>query len=284
LPLLRIVRGTGEALGAPKVDREYVPPCLFLGGSVVLYNIVRDLVAQIEASRKELVSQIARGGFSIETLRGVQFEQLLRLRTLSRFSARLPSLLAAPALSPFFWYLELREIYGELAALHPEKDEFEMPAYDHLNSFPCFDELNQKIRAILRGVVTGSYLKIDFVRETGMQSIAFTDEAFTRPVEYFLAIKSKLDPRAVVREVEDADQFKFMPRSLATRAIRGVLLKEERVPPLQLPSQTGLTYFRLNRTESARIWSQMQTERTAVLRWPEADASDYQITLYMTLP
>jgi predicted component of type VI protein secretion system len=117
-----------------------------------------------------------------------------------------------------------------------------------------------------------------------MQSIAFTDEAFTRPVEYFLAIKSKLDPRAVVREVEDADQFKFMPRSLATRAIRGALLKEERVPPLQLPSQTGLTYFRLNRTESARIWSQMQTERTAVLRWPEADASDYQITLYMTLP
>jgi type VI secretion system protein ImpJ len=284
LPLLRIVRGTGEALGTPKVDREYVPPCLFLGGSVVLYNIVRDLVAQIDASRKELVSQIARGGFSIETLRGVQFEQLLRLRTLSRFSARLPSLLEAPALSPFFWYLELREVYGELAALHPEKDEFEMPAYDHLNSFPCFDELNQKIRAILRGVVTGSYLKIDFVRESGMQSITFTDEAFSRPVEYFIAIKSKLDPRAVVREVEDADQFKFMPRSLATRAIRGVLLKEERVPPLQLPSQTGLTYFRLNRTESARIWSQMQTERAAVLRWPEADASDYQITLYMTLP
>jgi type VI secretion system ImpJ/VasE family protein len=284
IPLLRIVRGTGEALGAPKIDREYVPPCLFLGGSAVLYNIVRDLVAQVDASRKELVTQIARGGFSIETLRGVQFEQLLRLRTLSRFSARLPALLAAPGVPPFQWYLELRELHGELAALHPEKDEFDVPAYEHENVYPAFDELNQKIRGLLRGVVTGSYLKIEFTREAGMQAIAFTDESFSRPVEYFLAIKSKLDPREVVRNVEDPDQFKFMPRSLATRAIRGVLLKEERVPPLQLPSQTGLTYFRLNRTDSARIWSQIQTERSAVVRWPDADASDFQITLYMTLP
>jgi predicted component of type VI protein secretion system len=101
------------------------------------------------------VTQIARGGFSIETLRGVQFEQLLRLRTLSRFSARLPALLAAPGVPPFQWYLELRELHGELAALHPEKDEFDVPAYEHENVYPAFDELNQKIRGLLRGVVTG---------------------------------------------------------------------------------------------------------------------------------
>lgn len=284
LPLLRIARSTGETLGSPKIDRDYVPPCLFLGGSPVLYNIVRDLVAQVEASRKELIAQINRGGFNVETLRGLQFEQMLRLRTLSRFSARLPGLLAAPGVPPFHWYLELLDLHGELAALHPEKNEFETPPYTHDNPFPAFDGLDRKIRAVLRGVVAGSYLKMEFAREPGLQGIALTEEHLSRPVEYFLGVKSKLDPREVVRAVEDADQFKFMPRSLATRAIRGVLLKEERVPPLQLPAQSGLTFFRVNRTESARIWAQIQAERSAILRWPNADGSDFEITLFMTLP
>ncbi|HEV2394898.1 MAG TPA: hypothetical protein VG146_21320 [Verrucomicrobiae bacterium] len=40
----------------------------------MLREIVRDLVSQVEASRKELVVQLARGGFSLETMRGVQFD------------------------------------------------------------------------------------------------------------------------------------------------------------------------------------------------------------------
>jgi type VI secretion system protein ImpJ len=284
IPLLRLARAAGEALGLPRIDPEYVPPCMFLSGSVILFQRVRDLVSQVQASRKELVVQVSRGGFSLEALRGVQFEQLMRLRTLNRFSARLGALLAAPSISPFDWYLELRDLHGELAALNPTRDDFDVPDYNHEALYPIFERLDLKIRDLLRGVVTASYMKLDFTRETGMQAAAFTDEHFTKPVEYFLAVKSKLDPREVTRIVEDADQFKFMPRSLASRAIRGVVLKEERIPPLQFPAQTGLTYFRVNRVESGRVWSQIQLEKSGILRWPEADASDFQVTLYMTLP
>lgn len=284
IPLLRIVRATGEALGLPKLDPEYVAPCVYLSGSTVLYQRVRDIVAQVQASRKELVVQLGRGGFNIESLRGAQFEQLMRLRTLNRFSARLGSLLAAPGVTPFDWYLELRDLHGELAALHPDRDDFNLAEYNHEGLFPVFEQLDEKIRALLRGVVTASFIKLDFTAEAGMHAASFTDEHFTKPVEYFLAIRSKLDPREVVRTVEDPDQFKFMPRSLATRAIRGVVLKEERVPPLQFPAQAGLTYFRVNRTESGRVWGQIQLEKSGILRWPDADASDFKITLYMTLP
>ena len=78
LPLLRIVRAAGEDVGMPKEDPDFVPPCLLLSGSRVLRELVRDLVAQVEASRKELVVQISRGGFSLDTMRGVQFEQVVR--------------------------------------------------------------------------------------------------------------------------------------------------------------------------------------------------------------
>src|SRR6185503_16813978 len=101
LPLLRIVRAAGEDVGLPKEDPEYVPPCLILSGSPILRELVRDLVSQVEASRKELVVQVSRGGFAIDTMRGVQFEQVMRLRTLNRYSARLPSFVLAPNVAPF---------------------------------------------------------------------------------------------------------------------------------------------------------------------------------------
>jgi type VI secretion system ImpJ/VasE family protein len=286
LPLLRIVRATGEDVGLPKEDPEYVPPCMLLSGSPVLREMVRDLVSQVEASRKELVVQVTRGGFSIDTMRGVQFEQLMRLRTLNRFSARLPSLIQAPVAAPFDLYVELRELLGELAALHPDRDEFECSPYQHDNQFLCFRELANKIRSFLRGVVAPSFLKLAFKDVGGILTANFSPEHFSQPNAYFLGIKTKLDPTALARYVEDGDKFKLMPQSLATRAIRGIELKEERHAPLELPAATDLHYFRLERANSARMWQQIQAEKTAAIRWTggELDWSDAGFTLYMTVP
>ena len=164
------MRAAGQDLGFPREDPEYVPPCLLLSGSPPLREMVRDLVSQVEATRKELVVQVSRGGFSVETLRGVQFEQLVRLRTLNRYSARLPSLVLAPGVSPFEMYLELRALLGELAALHPDRDEFESAPYNHENLYPCFRELSGKIRPFLRGVVTPTWRKLDFKDVNGVRA------------------------------------------------------------------------------------------------------------------
>ncbi len=287
LPLLRVRRAAGEDMGLPKEDPEFVPACLVLTGSPVLRELVRDLVAAVEASRRELVVQVARGGFSIENLRGLEFEQLMRLRTLNRFSARLPSMVAAPNVTPFALYLELRELLAELAALHPDRDEFESAAYNHDSPHLCFRELSTKIRALLRGAVAPSYLKLPFARDAQqVLTAALTDDHLTRPNAYFLGIKTKLDPIALARYVEDGDKFKLMPRSLVVRAIRGIELKEERHPPLELPAASDLSYFRVNRAASERMWQQVAAEKAVAVRWTgsELDWSDATFTLFMTVP
>ena len=286
LPLMRIMRGSGEDVGLPRQDPDYVPPCLVLTCSPVLRELVRDLVSQVEASRKELVVQIARGGFSLDTMRGLQFEQLMRLRTLNRFSGRLPSLIAAPNVSPFSIYVEFRELLGELAALHPDRDEFDAALYDHDNPLPAFRDLSAKIRSHLRGAVAPSYLKVVFSETGGVLLATLAPEHFTQPNAYFLGIKTKLDPTVLGRYVEDGDKFKLMPQSLATRAIRGIALKEERHPPLELPAQSDLHYFRIDRAASERMWQQIQTEKSAAVRWTggELDWSGATFTLFMTVP
>jgi type VI secretion system protein ImpJ len=284
IPLLRVVRAAGQEAGLPRQDPEYCGPCLVLGGSPLLIELARDLASQVEASRKELVVQLTRGGFSLENLRGIQFEQIMRLRTLNRFGARLPSLAEAPNTSPFVMYLELRELLGELTALHPDRDVFDVPAYDHDNPYLAFGELSAKIRSLLRGTVAPTYMKVAFASVGEIVTAVFEDKHFALPSDYFLGIETREDPRALAALVENPDEFKLMPKSMASRAIRGVLLKEERFVPLELPAKANLHYFRLLRSASTRAWDQIQAEKAAVIRWPDEGVSDFDISLYMTLP
>ncbi len=289
LPILRVVQSTGEAVGLPRQDPQFMPPCLVTGGSTVMRDLLRDLANQVEASRKELVIQINRGGFSVDKMRGVQFEQMLRLQILNRFSARLPHLAQcpvpeAPRVSPFTMYLELRQLLGELAALYPDRDQFEVAAYDHDAPALVFFELASKIRALLRGSVKPSFIRLPFQLEAGLLVAALTDEHLTRPTDYFLGIKTREDALAVAKLVEDPDKFKLMARSLGARAIWGVRLVLERLPPLELPSEAGLIYFRLQRGESQRMWERIVEEKAIAARWPGMEAADLQLALYMTVP
>ena len=284
IPLLRVTRAAGEEIGLPQQDPEFVGPCLVLNGSATLKELVRDLTSQVLASRQELVVQVTRGGFSIDALRGIQFEQIMRLQSLNRYGARLEALIETSNVAPFEIYVLLRELMGELAALHPDRDLFETAPYNHDNPYPVFSELAAKIRQLLRGSVAPSFLKVPFTDVNGLLSAVLTDEHLTRPTDYFLGIRTKEDPRTLARLVEDGDRFKLMPQSIAARAIRGVVLKEERFPPLELPAQSGLYFFRLLRGQSVRNWQQVQAEKVAVVRWTGNESADYDITLYMTLP
>jgi type VI secretion system ImpJ/VasE family protein len=287
LPLLKIVHAAGEDVGLPRRDPAYIPPCLVVGGSPVLSELLRDITNQVMASRNELVVQVNRGGFSIENMRGVQFEQVLRLRTLNRFSARLGSLIhASNGVTPFEMYMELRQLLAELAALRPDRDQFEIVEYDHDNPAIAFNEVSTRVRGLLKGVVRAKFLKVSFTMDQEQQILVagLSDEALSLPNEYFIAIKTKLDPSELAKLVLDRDKFKLMPQSLANQRIFGVKLNQELYPPVELPAQVGLHYFRVMRSESARLWERIAQEKSIAVRWPGIESSDFGITLYMTVP
>ncbi|MEX0885060.1 MAG: type VI secretion system baseplate subunit TssK [Phycisphaeraceae bacterium] len=283
LPLLRIVHATGEETGAPKQDPEFVPPCMTLSGSVVLRDMVRDLSNQVSAARQALVVQMTRGGFSIETMRGMQLEQVMRLRTLNRYAAGLATLAELPSMTPLAMYLALREMLGELAALNPGNDVFDVPRYDHHEPLAAFAAINEKLRSLLGGAVSEPWLRVGFEADGNGLIAALEDRHLADPTQYFLAVQTRQDPQAVAALVEDADRFKLMPAALAGRAIYGVKLQEERHPPLGLPSRADLHYFRLLREESARMWERILADKAVAAVWPDQENSDFQLSLYMTL-
>jgi type VI secretion system ImpJ/VasE family protein len=288
LPLLRIKRAAGEAVGRPLQDRDFIPPCLVLEGSPELQRTVMGIADDVEASRRELVPQLMHDGFNIEMLRPAQFGQLMKLRTLNKFSGRLPSLARAPAVPPFYMYVELRELLGDLVALQPDRDELiDVPPYRHEDPGTSFFDLAERIRQLLVSVVRQTVLRVDFVEKDGLMVAVLTDDHFTRPNRYYLGVATTGDPTALSRLIEHPDNFKLMAKSQIARAIRGVRLAEERHPPADLPRQNGLFYYSLDRdADRERAWGAIKQdpEKAVALKRPPGAFPDAKYTLYMIVP
>lgn len=282
LPLLRVMRSAGEDAGKPRQDPEFVPPCLMLRSSPTLHDMARDLTAQLNASREQLRVKAATGGLGLE----VKWELTLRLATLNRFCASLPSLVDDGSIPPFQLYLMWRELLGELLALRPDESGFECRRYDHLDPLPAFTELDRRIRAEIRVSRAAEPLRVVFAGEPGLLHADLEAQHFDRPTGYFLGIKTKVDRTKLSLYVTDGNKFKLMPRSLERAAIFGLELKEESYPPLELPGQSDLHYFRLLPASNQRRWDQIKNDKAVSLVWNRADLdlSDAAFTLFMTIP
>jgi type VI secretion system ImpJ/VasE family protein len=281
LPLLRVMRATGDEAGKPRQDTDFVPPSLLLRSSPVLHDMVRELVAQLNASREQVRVKVSTGGLGLE----LKAELTMRLAALNRFCGSLPSVVEEGGITPFALYLQLRELLGELLALNPVEKLFDCEPYVHMDPLSCFRELDRKIRGEIRVARAAEPLKVLFTGTPGLLRAVLETQHFERPTGYFLGIKTRVDRTKLALYVADGNKFKLMPRSMEQVAIFGIELKEEAYPPLELPGQSDLRFFRVVPTSNQRRWDQIRTDKAVSLVWNNAefDLADATYTLYMTL-
>ncbi len=297
LPLIRIEPAAAEQT-LPRIDRAFVPPCLTVNGSAVLRETVRDIASAVEAARKDLVNQLTKGGWAVESLKGQMILDVMRLRTLNKWASRLPSLVQASmtgggAMPTFDAYLEMRELLADLAALTPDRDPFEGPKYDHDLPAMVFSELNRKIRPLLQSKVEGKMRSVAFVPEGPVLVATFGDADFTEPVDYLLGIRTKMPPSALAPLVQDPERFKLMEKSKATSRsagayLPGITLQEERTPPIGFPTPNDLHYFRVQSSTSVgtqQRWQKSKEEKAMGIRWGEAETFQFdEVRMWMLLP
>ncbi len=283
VPVLRLVHAAEEGEDLPRVDAGFIPPCLLIRGYPRMAEIVRDMANHSQAIRASLAARL-KPGFSMDQVKGPLLRQLLKLRTFNVYAARLAALAAAPATTPFEAYLELRSMLGELAALHPDRDPWDVPDYDHDQPLLAFDELCRRIRNLGPETTGEGLMKVEFKREKGYFLATLDKPQLTQPNEYFLAVATRSDPRELAKLLEDRDRFKLMPEKMANAPVWGIPLAEERNPPIELPTQSGLHYFRLLRSDNPTMWQRIQQQGGIAAVWPGMDNADYKLTLYMTVP
>jgi len=281
LPLLRIVRSVGEDAGKPRQDPEYVPPSMLLRSSPSLHDLTRELVAQLNASREQMRIKVTTGGLGLE----VKWEITMRLSALNRSCASLFSLVEEGNIPPFELYLKLRELLGELLALHPVEKLYDCQPYNHMDPLPQFRELDRKLRDEIRVARAAEPLKVIFAGSPGLMRGTLEPQHFDKPTGYYLGVKTRVDRTKLALYLSDGNKFKLMPRTMEQVAIFGVEIKEQNFPPLELPAQNDLHYFSLVPTSNQRRWDQIKQDKVISLVWnnAEMDLSDATFTLYMTL-
>jgi len=285
IPIARLTRSASEDDALPKLDPSYMGPLFAYGASAFLRESVTQLSTALGNIRESTAIQLQRSGFKAAELRGSQIEQMMRFRQLNRMHAHVPLVLAQAAMMPAHeLYAFLAEAVADFGFLYPERyEELTPPPFNHDDPAPCFQHLIRMLFDLIEGSAESSFIRLPFEKRDSGWFAELKDEHFTRPTSYFLGIRTREDMGKLNELVQDRDRFKLMARTLADRAIFGVRLSATPVPPMQLPAQGGLYYFRLDVAESPRMWERIREEKAMILQWNEWDRSDYEIALYMPL-
>jgi type VI secretion system protein ImpJ len=282
--LVRVTMATGDDAGRLRLDPEVAPPCLRVGASAALHERMRELCAQLNASREQLRVKLATGGLPLE----VKWELQMRIAALNRFCGSLPARLEGASLSPRELYALLRELLGELLALHPGENLFDCASYDHTDPLPALREIDRKIRGEIRVAREAEPLRIEFEGVPGAMRAGLDSEQMSRATGYWLGVETRSDRTKLVVFLTNPNKFVVIPESMKLSSPFGLEIAEETQPPLDLPGQTNLYYFRLLKDANPRAkqrWDQMVKEKAIFIRWNpnEFDFGDAKLTLYMTV-
>lgn len=293
LPIMRITAGAG---GVPMEDNGFIPPCLTITGCERLREQFEDLADLVEASRKKLIRQMTRESFSFETIRGAQFEQQVRLRTLNRAAVRLRAMSRLPNVPPIAAYLELRELLAEMSARFPERDAelSAVPDYRHDDPAIAFATLEELLRPLLGEETRETFRKHDFRPDPeGGLIVRLNGRDISEPDGYYLGVTQPTGSGAMTDEqlrdfIIDARGFKVMSGRYRHERIYGVRLEEERRPPVALPPEgPQLRYFRLKIDDEqgrpTRMWQEIRREKLVAIKYPDMDRLRLDVSLFMTL-
>lgn len=285
LPLLRLKPSSADAAEVvPMHDPDWAPPCWSLRAHPATAAVLEQTAQLLTTRQGELAAEIARSGYSAESLSGALLEQVLRLRSVGAAAGRIDALRQDPGLPPFALYVELRGALGELAALSPGAVQTAAPPYRHEEPLPALRELARRVGNLAASGATGTWDKIPFrALEPGrVWEAAIADEHLLRCEEWYLAATAPGAGAETSRLVGDPDRFKLVPAAMREARVRGVRLSEERKPPASLPALSDTVWFRLAREENPRLWTQIRDDRRCLVVCPQALAGQLGLCLYAT--
>ncbi len=292
LPLMRLeAAGTEDGI-KPREDPTFLPPCFGIGGSPALMTLLRDLASAVATHRQEQAQRLGGPGvgFNPAALNSLQMVRVLRLRTLNAFAGSLPQLVAMPAASPFDVYLRLRELLGELAALAPDRDQFEALPYDHDRPGPVFRDLDRRIRPLLGERAVGTFKEFKFSADGQYLTSEPIDAAvLTSGTEFLLVIHSKMEPGELTQLVTNKERFKLGPLRIArmggTINVPGIKLERTYSVPPELPQPRGSNYFSLIPTAEPRMWEMAKQDGRMCVVWDTFQKFDHErVSLIVMLP
>jgi type VI secretion system protein ImpJ len=242
LPIARVKRdGSGHFV----YDPEYIPPCLQIGASRRIVDVLARLTDILTAQSDALAGARREGGADAADP-AQQVARLWMLHTIHSSLGPLRHHLTSRRSSPEQVYTDLARLAGALCTFTLDTSPRDLPVYDHDHLEKCFTELDRWIRANLEVVAPSRYVTVPLTRS---REFLFTgtagDGRALHPARWVLEVGLESpDPNAAVQ----------LPRLLKVCSARHIvrLVKEGLpalalthlpVPPAEIPVRSQYYYF-----------------------------------------
>ncbi len=260
------------------LSSQFIPPCISLAGSEVLYKLIREVRDQAAARARQLEAYKRDRGIHTSDFGARDMVFLLALRSLNRYVPLLNHLTESKSVHPWHVYGVLRQLAGELSAFSSqvsadgELDDgtILLPAYEHRNLWACFSGGQKLIARLLDEITAGPEYVIQLLYDETYFSAELPPAIFEGRNRYFLVFETEADSEKMVRDAEAIAKLgtrELLPILIA-RALPGIKLQHMPVPPQELPRRAHSLYFQID--HNSDHWAQVQRENNLALYWDSA--------------
>ena len=265
LPIARVRRdGAGHFL----YDPEYVPPCLHVGASPRLMQLLSRLVDILDA-KSDSMARGRRG--SAEEFARQEVASFWLLHAVDSSLPPLRNILQAKRVHPEKLYNELARLAGALCTFSLDAHPRSLPLYEHDRLEECLGALDQHIRANLEVVAPTARTTVP-LRATApfLHTGAVGDDRAFGRARWILGVRSALpgvDLAARMPQLAKVCSAKFT-LELVRRAYPGMRLDHLPFPPAAIAPRSDTQYFSLER--AGPCWDTITSTKEIGVYVPDA--------------
>jgi type VI secretion system protein ImpJ len=252
--------------GTFALQASYVPPMITLSASARLMTILRRLL-ELLSGRSNALSQQRRHVSDFGTSDIANF---WLLHTVNSSIPTLSHFVNTPDRHPEQLYRVLVKLAGELSTFALQVDPRSLPPYDHANLGGTFDELEKRIAMLLETVIPTRYVVIPLEKTPELLYIGrIHDDRLIKSARFYLGANAQIPAGRLIEEIPAKAKISSPDQinNLIGRAVRGVELVHEPVPPSAIPVKTGFKYFQLS--TQGRSWEAISTAKALALYLPD---------------
>ena len=257
------VRRTRTATYA--LDETYIPPALTIAASTMLLSVLRRLLEMVSA-KSHVLSQQRR---HLADFGSSDLANFWLLHTVNSTIPMLAHCFDAPNRHPEQLYLALVRLAGELSTFALDADARQLSRYDHLDLRTTFTELERRIRLLLDTILPTRYTLIPLERTPEAFHVGMLSDERVLKDRFYLGVHAQVPVGRLTEEIPAKTKISShaLIGSLIGRAVPGVELTHEPVPPSAIPVKSGFKYFQLG--TQGRWWDAIATTRGIAIYVPE---------------
>ena len=263
---IKIAELRRTSTGEISLNEAYVSPAISLTASTTLMAILHRILEMLSAKGSALSQQrrhIAEFGAS-------DVANFWLLHTVNSYVPLLAHCYFNPKRHPEWLYLTLAQLVGELSTFSLQADPRDVPRYDHENLYKTFDELEQKIRFLLETIIPSKYVIIPLVKTPELWYVGqILDDRLLKDAQFYLAANAQVSPNQLISDVPAKAKISSPDEvgMIIGRAVPGVSLTHEPIPPSAIPVKPGYKYYALH--TSGRWWETICKARRLALYLPD---------------